>query len=197
MRENEFVQVRLPWCLCAFCLCLACGQKQNLHTNPPYPEIQRVVTIPDGFELWFNPSNKNKATLWLVNGDQKTAPIHFKTNAPLQISADEELTRVRYAYQSEHGIGSISPALTLRRTAIPRMPKITCRTESDSTQIHAQWSGKSTNRSERVMVRQSHKTLAVLSREISEVSITARSEELELEYENQRFRSARWLVSCP
>ncbi len=197
MTQPAPVHVRLMCFICLSYLFVACGQKQNLQSVKPYPDIQRVVTTPDGFELWFNPSQKDKGLLWIIKDDHESTPIPFQTSSPINIPADDALLHVRYAYQSAQGVGSISPSISLRRQSKPRMPEISCKTSSESIRIRVQWSEAVTDQSERVFVRQKHKILAVLSRAISDVSISPQGEILEIEYENRGFRSARWMVNCP
>ena len=197
MRLKRPVQGLLMQSLCLACLCLACGQKQNLQSMRAYPEVQRVVTTPKGFEVWFNPSRGHKATLWIINEAHEGHPLHFETTNPITIPTGETSTRLRYAYRSGHGVDTISPAITLRRVSEPDMPLINCTTTSQSTHIKSQWSGATMDQSERVFVRQDQKILAVLSTEQSSVSLPSKGTHFELEYENQRFRSDRWRLNCP
>ena len=120
---------RLTWSSCvAFTLalaCFACGQPQRLHSTEIQPSIKRVVTIKDGYELWFDAPANRAIIIWSRHKDSITRH-HGTTNSPVHLNLPHDDVDIRYAYHVKDKIGRISKWTSLSRADMPPHPRAYC-----------------------------------------------------------------------
>lgn len=185
-----------------FCLLsilgLGCGQRRNLRTVSTYPEIQRLVTIPTGFEVWFKPTNAySRIVVWVEGEHGLSTPQSVQAQLPVNIERTSVNTQIRAAYGLKDGVGPISPNIVLQSTQPPPMPKVTCELKDDVLQLNVHWSNHNPDLSRRLFVRAAGELRGILSSNLTMLPVSPKVRQVELVYEDRDFRSAKWRVSCP
>ena len=180
------------------CTLLGCGQMQRLRSHTQYPELLRTVTLPVGFEVWFKQSEGKRIALWTHQIDTYGTPLYFAASDPVVIHSTQDTVRIRYAFVNGSGLGPVSPPSVLSRVHGAERPTVTCQRLSQGYALKVRWSDNRKDGSQQLKVLRNSKVEVVLTRSDTQwaSSLPNPLDELEVVYEERRFRSAPWPLTC-